>query len=50
MSSAAQPSEVEWEKLVCAMFTGAELYDRNGEPLVEKNIRKILEDYGSRGT
>ena len=52
MSAAAarQPSEVEWEKLVCAMFTGAELYDRNEEPLVEGSIKTILEDYGSRGT
>ena len=49
-AAALQPSEVEWEKLVCAMFTGAELYDRNGEPLVEGSIKSILKDYGSRGT
>ena len=40
-AAALQPSEVEWEKLVCAMFTGAELYDRNGEPLVEGSIKSI---------
>ena len=40
----------KWEKLVCAMFNGAKLYDRNGEPLVEGSIRSILEEYGSRGT
>ena len=33
------------------MFTGAELYDRNGEPaLVKGSIRRILEKYGSHGT
>ena len=36
----------KWEKLVCAMFTGAELHDRNREPLVKGSIRSILEKYG----
>ena len=40
-------SKDKWEKLVCAMFTGVELADGNGKPLVSKEIRKILDKSGT---
>ena len=44
MAAAAQLNQDEWERLVCAMYTGARVSDRNlGE------IRGVLDKYGLPG-
>ena len=44
MAQAAQLSEPEWKRLVCAMFTNARLVN-NGHLLVDGEIKKILNKY-----
>ena len=44
MAQAAQLSEPEWKRLVCAMFTNARLVNK-GSLLVDEEIEKILNKY-----
>ena len=46
-NTAAQLAQDEWEKLVCAMFTGAKLSNGNGGLIVQGHIRTILTTYHS---
>ena len=47
LDSTAQLEELEWKKLVCALFTGAKLSDGSGRLLFTGRILDILTDHSS---